>query len=271
MTIESNRTLGGVAAILMLIGVISQASTVFGYAFPRSTGALIFAGIGGIFGVLSFVGFLLFLVAMYGFSKDYQDHRIFSYLLYGIIITIIAAVILLAIFFIVILFNAATLFPNLSSSASSSSQISSQMSKIFGLIFPLFGLVGIIWVAFNVKAFNLLSDKSNVLLFRTGAKVLIAGALVNIVIAIIFAVIGTYVSVSFTTLFALLTIGGLMQDIAWVLLAMAYFRIQAPVLRVQVAEPVNIPTVSGQVKYCSHCGAPNPLDATYCTRCGQKI
>jgi uncharacterized membrane protein len=262
LTIESNRTLGGVAAILMLIGVISQASTVFGYVFPRSTGTLIFAGIGSIFGVLSFVGFLLFLVAMYGFSKDYQDHRIFSYLLYGIIITIIAAVVLLAILFIVILFNVATLFPNLSSSASQSTQISSQMSRIFGLLFPLFGLVGIIWIAFNVKAFNLLSDKS---------KVLIAGALVNIVLAIIFAVIGTYVSVSFNTLLALLTIGGLVQDVAWVLLAMAYFRIRAPVVPVQTAEPVNIPTVSGQVKYCTNCGAPNSIGATYCTRCGQKL
>ncbi len=190
MTIESNRTLGGVAAILMLIGVISQVSTAFGYVFPHSIGTLLLAGIGGIFGILSFVGFLLFLIAMYGFSKDYQDNRIFSYLLYGIIITIVAFVILFAILVIVILFNFATLFPTFSSSAPSSTQISSEMSKIFGLIFPLFGLVGIIWIAFNVKAFNLLSDKSKVPLFRTGAKVLLAGALVNIVIAVIFAVVG---------------------------------------------------------------------------------
>ena len=98
LTIESNRTLGGVAAILMLIGVISQASTAFEVCFSQFAGASIFTGIGGLFGVLSFVGFLLFLVAMYGFSKDYQEHRIFSYLLYGIIITIVAAVVVLAIF-----------------------------------------------------------------------------------------------------------------------------------------------------------------------------
>ena len=271
MTIESNRTLGGVAAILMIIGVISQASTVFGYVFPTSAGALILAGIGGLFGVLSFVGFLLFLVAMYGFSKDYQDHRIFSYLLYGIIITIVAAVIVFAIFVIVILFNFANLFPSLSSSAPSSSQISSEMSKIFGLIFPLFGLVGIIWIAFNVKAFNLLSDKSKVPLLRTGAKVLITGALVNIAIAIVFAVVGSNISVSFNTLLALLTIGGLVQDVAWVLLAMAYFRIQAPAVPMQAAVPINILPVSGQVKYCAYCGAPNQQNALYCTHCGQKL
>lgn len=271
LVIESNRTLGGVGAILMLIGVISQVSTAFRYLFPQSTGALILASIGGLFGILSFVGFVLFLVAMYGFSKDYQDHRIFSYLLYGIIITIIAAVILVAILVIAILFNVATLFPNLSSSMPSSTQISSQMSKIFGLMFPLFGLVGIIWIAFNVKAFNLLSDKSKVPMFRTGAKVLIAGALVNIGIALIFAVVGSYVSLSFNTLLALLTIGGLVQDVAWVLLAMAYFRIQAPPVPMQAAAPVNTASVSGQVKFCTYCGAPNPIDATYCTRCGQKL
>ena len=254
----------------MLIGVISQVFTAFGYVFPHSIGALLLAGISGIFGILSLVGFLLFLIAMYGFSKDYQDHRIFSYLLYGIIITIVAFVVLFAILVIVILFNFTTLFPTLSSSAPSSTQISSEMSKIFGLIFPLFGLVGIVWIAFNVKAFNLLSDKSKVPLFRTGAKVLLAGALVNIVIAIIFAVVGSYVEVSFTTLLAFLTIGGLVQDVAWVLLAMAYFRIQAPVVQLQTVAPVNIPPVSGQVKYCTYCGAPNQLNALYCSHCGQK-
>lgn len=271
MAIESNRTLGGVAAIFMLIGVVSQASTLFGYVFPRSTGTILLSGIGALFGLLSFVGFLLFLVAMYGFSKDYQDHRIFSYLLYGIIITIVAAVIAIAILVIVVLFNVASLFPGLSSSAPSSGQITSEMSKIFGWVFPLFGLIGVIWIAFNVKAFNLLSDKSKVTLFRTGAKVLIAGALVNIVIAIIFAVVSSYVSVSFNTLLALLTIGGLVQDVAWALLAMAYFRIQVPAVPVQAPGPINIPSVSGQVKYCTYCGAPNPLDGIYCTRCGQKL
>ena len=271
MTIESNRTLGGAAAILMLIGVISQASTAFGYLFPRSTGTAILAIIGGLFSIFSFVGFLLFLVAMYGFSKDYQDHRIFSYLLYGIIITIVAAVILLAILVIVILFNLSTLFPNLSSSAPPSSQITSEMSKIFGFVFPLFGLVGIIWVASNVKAFNLLSDKSEVPLFRTGAKVLLGGAIVNIVIAIIFAAVSSYVAVSLSTLLALLTIGGLVQSVAWVFLAMAYFKIRAPVVPVQADSSINIPPVSVQVKYCTLCGAPNQPNAQYCSNCGQKL
>jgi uncharacterized membrane protein len=271
LTIESNRSLGGIAAILMLIGVISQITTFLRYIFPNSMGALIVAGIGGLFGILSFVGFVLFLVAMYGFSKDYQEHRIFSYLVYGIIITIIAFVILFAILFVFILYNLSTIFPSISSSASSSLQVSSEMSKTFGLVLPLFGLVGVIWIAFNVKAFDLLSDKSKVPLFRTGAKVLLAGALVNIIIGIVFAAVSTYTVLPINTLLALLTIGGLVQDVAWVLLAMAFFRIQAPAIQALPATPVNIPPVFGQVRYCMHCGAPNQTYAIYCTRCGQQL
>ena len=269
LTIESNRTLGGVAAILLVVGVIGQLASLFQYIFPNSLGIALFSVVGGLFGFLTFVGFLLFLIAMYGFSKAYQDNRIFNYLLYGIIITIVAFVIVFAILVVVVLFNYAALFP--SSAAQSSSQISSQISKTFSLILPLFGLVGIIWIAFNVKAFNLLSDKSKVPLFRTGAKVLLAGALVNVVIAIIIAVVGLYVSISLNALFALLTIGNFVQDVAWVLLAMAYFRIQAPATPAPMAVPASVPPVSGQVKFCTYCGAPNPIDSVYCTRCGQKL
>ena len=270
MTIESNRSLGGIAAVLTLLGIFSQLSTIFRYAFPNSLALdILFSGAGSLFGILAFVGFILFLIAMYGFSKDYNDHRIFSYLLYGIIITIVAAIIVGIIFVLVILLNFASIFP--SSSASSSPQISSSMTRIFGYILPIFGLVGVIWVAFNVKAFNLLSDKSKVPFFRIGAKVLLAGAIANIVLAIIFAVAGLYVSLSLNALLALLTVGSIIQDVAWVLFAMAYFRIQAPVAPVQTAPLINVPLVSGQVKYCTHCGAPNQPDALYCTRCGQKL
>ena len=273
LTIESNRSLGGAAAVLMLVGIVSQISTLIGYGFPQSTGALIVSGVGGLFGFVSLIGFILFLVAMYGFSKDYQEHRIFNYLLYGILITIVATVVLTAILFVIVLNNFATLFPNFSSSASGSAQISSGMSRIFGLLLPLFSLVGVIWIAFNVKAFNLLSDKTKVPLFRTGAKVLLAGVSVNIVIASVFVVVafGSNISLSLNTLLALLTVGAIVQDIAWVLLAMAYFRIQPTATQTPTVTAVNVPAFSEQMKYCPNCGAQNQTYAKYCTRCGQKL
>ena len=271
MTIESNRTLGGIGAIFTLLGVFSVIASLFHYVFPNSTGiSVISVAVGGVFGVLSAIGFLLFLIAMYGFSKDYSEQKIFSNLINGIVITIIAVVVVTVIAVIIILFNFATLFPNLSSSTSST-QISSSFSKTLGSVPSFYGLVEVVWIVFVVRAFDLLSDKSKVPLFRTGAKVLLAGALVNIVLAVIFAVVGFYVSLSLNTLLALLTIGNLMQSVAWVLLAMAYFRIQAPAAPMQAAAPINAQPVSGQVKYCPYCGAPNPTDAVYCTHCGQKL
>jgi uncharacterized paraquat-inducible protein A len=144
-------------------------------------------------------------------------------------------------------------------------------------ILPVFGIIGLIWIIFNVRAFNLLGDKSKVPLFRTGAKVLLAGALVSVVVTVIFAAIGSAFSLSYNTLFLTLTVpGGFVQDAAWALMAIAYFRIQAPL--VPAVSPVNVtlnvtpvPTVSTQVKYCSRCRAANQTDAVYCTRCGQKL
>ena len=270
LTIESNRTMGGVSAILILIGIISQLTSLFQATFPNSIAIAIFSGIGGIFSVLSFVGLILFIIAMYGFSKDYREPKIFSNILNGLIITIIAAIIVGAIFVIAVLFNLANLFPNLGSSASSSSQISSSLSKLFSEALPFFSLVGVIWIAFNVLSLNLLADKSRVSLFKIGAKVLLAGALVNVVLAIIFAVVGFYIVISTNVLLALLVVGGLVQDIAWLLLALAFFRIQSPTLPVSGVTP-NVAPASVQVKYCPNCGAPNLPDASYCTRCGQKI
>jgi uncharacterized membrane protein len=214
LAIESNRTLGGISACLFLIGVVSQITSLFQIIFPKSIGFALLSGVGGIFSVLSFVGLILFLIAMYGFSKDYKEPKIFSNILNGLIFTIAAAFVAGLILVAIMLLNLANLFPNLSSSAASSTQISPSVSKIFSEALPIFSIVGVIWIAFNVLSLNMLADKSEVPLFRTGAKVLLAGALVNIVIAIIFAIVSFYVSISFNTLLALIVVGGLVQDAA---------------------------------------------------------
>jgi len=275
LTIESNRTIGGVAAILTLLGVFSLITSLFHYIFPNSAGlSLISIGVSGIFGVLAIVSFLLFLIAMYGFSNDYKEHRIFSNLMHGILFTIVAVVVAIGVVVLIVLFNFSTLFPNLGSSTSST-QISASFSRTLSLFLPISSLVGVVWTVFVVRAFNLLADKSKVPLFKTGAKVLLAGALVNIVIAIVFAVVsvGANVSFSLNTTVALLTVGNLVQDVGWVFLAMAYFKIQAPAMPTPMptVTPTYTQPISGQVKYCPHCGAPNPTDAVYCTRCGQKL
>jgi uncharacterized membrane protein len=57
---------------------------------------------------------------MYGFSKDYGEHKIFNYKLYGIIYTIVAAVIVGIIAIAVVLAN---IIPTLNTSTTSPTQI----------------------------------------------------------------------------------------------------------------------------------------------------
>lgn len=270
MTIQTNRTLGGIGACLTLIGAVSSVASLLTYAYPNSGPVtLAYSAISSIVGSLSFIGFILFLIAMYGFSKDYNEHRIFNYILYGIIVTIIAAVIVGIIAFIIIFANLGSIIPNFNGLTNSPTQISDMLLNYLSPVLAIIGFVGLIYVIFNVKAFNLLADKSQVPLFRTAAKVLLAGSLLNIVIGVVFAALAYSGSVSINAFAVMAIPGGLVQDIAWLLFAIAFFRIKPTVT--QTLTPTYIPTISGQPKYCPNCGTPNQQDATYCTRCGQQL
>jgi len=270
VTIQTNRTLGGIGAGLTVIGAVSSVASLLTYAYPNSGPVtLAYSAISSIIGSLSFIGFILFLIAMYGFSKDYNEHRIFNYILYGIIVTIIAAVIVGVIGVIIIFANLGSIIPNFNGSTNSPTQISDMMLTYLSPVLAIIGFVGLIYVIFNVKAFNLLSDKSQVPLFKTAAKVLLAGSLLNIIVGVVFAALAYSGSVSINAFTVVAIPGGLVQDIAWLLLAIAFFRIKPPTI--QSAAVTNIPSVSGQPKYCPNCGTPNQIDATYCTRCGQKL
>lgn len=248
-----------------MLGVVSTVSSVFLYSYPNSTAVnLPLALISSFVGLFAFVGFILFLIAMYGFSRDYNEHRIFNYLLYGFLGTIVAAIIVGIIAFAFVLINLATLSPNINSQVFSSS-----MQNLFAPLGGIFSFVGLIWVVFNVLAFRLLGTKSGVPLFRTGALVLLAGSVVNVAVGIVFALLLYSGSINYNLFLLAAVPGGIVQNIAWVLLAMAFFRIKAPLT--QAIPFSTVPTATEQIKYCPNCGTPNQPDAAFCTRCGQKL
>ena len=271
MTIESNRALGGVAACLTATGVVSQVISIFMFGFGGgipSTFAL--AGTSLLFGFLGLIGFILYLVAMHGLARDYGENNIFGHIMAGLIIAIILGI-------IVFFFGGLTiLFAALGGSfgSSSSTTQSTYVLNALRIFLPLGAVVGFVWVFFNFRALRLLGDKSKVPLFQTGAKVLLAGAAVSIAVTVIIAATGWLVSYPYNN--ALLTYGlpgGIIQNAAWVLLAMSYFRIQAPTATAAAA-PANIPplpTVYGQAKTCPRCGTQNFADAQFCSNCGQKL
>jgi uncharacterized membrane protein len=250
LSIQTNRTLGGIGACLTVASAVGGISSLIQYAYPNLAATNPVYSIVSVFGSLGFVGFILFLIAMFGFSKAYGEKRIFSYLLWGIIITIIAAVITVAIFVAVLFVNLSSIIQSFNPSNPSQTQIISIMLTYLAPLLAVFGFVSLINVLFTVKVFNLLATKSEVPLFRGAAKVLLAGASLTIVLGIVFTLLASSGLASLNTLL-IVDSWRIMQDIAWVLLAFAFFRI-----RVQQPKLLHHPMfqLMIQVKYYSNCG-----------------
>lgn len=150
--LESNKNLGGVGAILLVIGCI----------FPP----------------LALVGIILLLVAMKGLSEYYNDKDIYRDSLYGVIFGIVGiavATIIFAIFFI-----------RMRAGRLINTPISSYMPIrfIFGIILVLaaifiFFLLEAIFVR---KSFDHLSVKTGNKIFETAGLLLLIGAILTIVL-----------------------------------------------------------------------------------------
>ncbi len=231
LAIESNRMLGGVGGCLILVGVVSEVVSLLQYAFPvTGLASAGLATVSGLTSVVALVGFLLVFISMYGFSKDYNEPRIFNYFLYALVIGIIAAVIITAVIIIIVLSNLSTFLPSFGSSSTppSTSEITSSMLKSLNPIMPFFALVGLVLIFFVIRALNLLSDKSGVPMFRTAAKIFLAAAATEIAISIVLAIVGYFFSISYNDYLTVLSLGGIVSYVAFGLLASAFFRIRAP-------------------------------------------
>ena len=219
--------MGILAACFTLLGAISTAFSLLRFAFPAlPLNTLTSFGVTSIIGVLGLLGFLLFLLAMNSFSRIYGEHRIFSFILYGIVIMIIGFIVAAIIMFALIFSNAASLISN----SGDSSVVQAQVARLLQMFMPpvmiVFGLIGLTNTVLNVWAFNLLADKSSVPLFRTGAKVMFVGSLLSIVLLIIIGFTSSYSSGAINNLVFLAAPGGILTYIAWALYAVAFFRIR---------------------------------------------
>lgn len=197
MTPESNKTLGGLGGILLFIGMIPVS-----YIW-----------------ILALVGFILILVALYGFANIYKERGIFNNFVYGIIISIVGAVIAGVVAFVVVLTTLTTLlyqiYPGWNGDWLALSGLTPDISSITASdVLPLLGglvsvflilCIAIIIAAFFARrSFNTLSAKTGVGLFSTGALLLFIGAILTIVI-----------------------VGLLLMWVSALLIAIAFFQIKA--------------------------------------------
>jgi uncharacterized membrane protein len=198
MTLESNKTIGSIGAILMLIGLIP-------YAEP-------------FIGIIALVGLILVLVALYGFANIYNERGIFNNFIYGIITGIVGGVITgiaVVVWVLTTLKNFLyQIYPGWNGDWSKLSGLTPNTSNItmstvtplierLLLVFLILWIFTIIAAIFARRSLKTLSAKTGVGLFSTAALLLLIGAILTIVL-----------------------IGFLLMWIAVLLIAIAFFQIK---------------------------------------------
>lgn len=196
MNLETSKNLGGIGALLLVIGFLGLIGT--GYS-----------------GILSLVGLVLVLVAMKGLSDYYKEAGIFNNTLYGFVTSIIAVVAFVAVIAVTLLNALADLgiadWTNTAEWTAAFQEHLSDMSALFkfigGIILAVVVLFILLVIAaiFYRKSLNMLSSKSGVGMFSTAGLLLLIGAVLTIIL-----------------------IGIIIIWIAIILLAVAFFSIKSP-------------------------------------------
>jgi len=200
MTLKSSKILGGIGAILILIGGLPYISQL---------------------GIIEFIGAILVLVALYGFARVYKESGIFDNALYGIIAGIVGVVLAVVIGIAVVLPNITDflmkVFPSWNGDWQTLSSLSGMIPNTSNiglgdiipfivaaiLVFATLWVFAIIATFFVRRSLKQLAARTNVALFSTAGTLLLIGAVLVIV-----------------------GLGILLMWIAVLILAIAFFRIR---------------------------------------------
>ncbi|MBX5321040.1 DUF996 domain-containing protein [Candidatus Bathyarchaeota archaeon A05DMB-3] len=205
MGLESNKTLGGIGAILMAIGFLGF----FGSAYV---------------GFLVLVGAILVLIALKGFADQYQEGGIFNNALYGFITVIIGAVATAAIFIVLVLQMLATIEIYWTNPIAVQQYFMDNLNAIWSLaagaiaawvVFFIFMVASAVLVR---KSLNSLSEKSGEKIFGTAGLLWLIGAVLSIIL-----------------------IGFIVVWISWILIAVGFFSIKAASVQPMPVQPAPPP------------------------------
>jgi uncharacterized membrane protein len=197
MTLQSNKTLGGVGALLMVISPFLV------------SGFTLLAGL---------VGLILVLIAVKGLSDHYKEASIFNNTLYGVILSIVGGAVFVAALFVTAVsfftnvlgielstaFSDPTAFSNIDwAEAIVFENLMAHVAALVGSLLILFIFV-VVAAIFYRKSLTTLAEKTGVSLFGTAGLLLLIGAVLTII-----------------------AIGFLLIWIALILLTAAFFKIRA--------------------------------------------
>jgi len=180
MDLETSKNLGGVGALLVVIG---------GLAFFGSPYA----------GLLDLIGIILILIAMKGFADNYKESGIFNNVLYGFILTIIGLIVAAAVAFVTVLAALTDLGIDFANPSGWVTQFPELLTTNLDALLKIIGgilaagiivfIFAIVSAIFYRKSLGLLASKTGVGMFSTAGLLLLIGAVLTIALGLGFILI----------------------------------------------------------------------------------
>ena len=194
MTLESSKTLGGIGAILMFVGVLPTINYI---------------------GIIEIIGLILVLFALRNLANHYREEDIFRHALYGVAVAVVGAIIVGVLVVAVVLSNikdlVTQLYPGWNGDWSTLQGMTANTTNfdptnIFPLIGGLLVVLVIAWVFAIIASFFIyrslkqLSSKSNMGFFGTAGLILLIGAFIPIIGLILMWISALILAIAFFTL-----------------------------------------------------------------------
>jgi uncharacterized membrane protein len=194
---------------------------------------------------MSFLGQILFLVAMSRFSDYYREPVIFRNTLYAFITGIVGGAAFIALFFAFFMSPLGS-YSDVSSAPGVPLVVYSFL-LFFALIWLFLFIITLIQGIFYKRAFNALAEKSLENNFRTAGQLMLIGGALTIIF-----------------------VGSFVFFIGWFFALAGFFSMKLNVPPVYTTR-MQQSSISGAKKRCPFCGAEQEVDAIFCSHCGKKL
>ncbi len=225
---QTTRTLGYTGALLLALGSIGSFFSLGLYYSPLSPLTVL----SSVFGILAFVGIILFLVAMWGYSKAYGDSGIFNNALFGFLSSIVGAIISAVIILFITFSNLREIIgsytPSQPFDAGDVTRLMESMIGTLAIVLIATAVILLVQSLFYMRAFNKLSDKSGIKLFRMAGMLLVVSAGVSIILASVAYVLVLAAMASLLELYAILAIASPITLAAWAVATKAFLATKPP-------------------------------------------
>jgi uncharacterized membrane protein len=268
MSLESGRKLGLTASLITVIMPIIMVISLVFFIFsiiaaiptgpnpvpvPTTFSPLPFFGLIitiALAGIISFVGIILFIVAMHRLAEYYNEPGIFKKTLYAFILNIVGGFVVAAIEIVLLVASIGSIQSIVStpqvSTPSAFNPLFTQLIVEFIAVFAVALVFGIVSAVLYMRAFNKLAEKSGVGTFRTVGLLYLIGTVVPI--------------------------GGILVWVAWILAAIGFHSLKPSSSSTFAYSAPQAPAPSiAQKRYCPYCGRENRANAVYCGYCGKQL